>query len=60
MSQIKKCERCGKIVDVLYGKFEKGQAQNPEYSEISRQKVCETCADKLLAEKNWTYIRLVD
>ena len=60
MSQIKKCESCGKIVDVLYGKYQKGQDQTPDYSEISMQKICETCADKLLEEKNWGYTRLVD
>ena len=58
MSQIKKCENCGKIVDVLFGKYNKGN--NPDYSEIGMQKVCETCADKLLEEKNWAYSRLVD
>ena len=58
MSTEKKCETCGKIVDVLYGKFNKGE--NPDYSEIGARKVCETCADKLIESNYWAYVRLVD
>jgi hypothetical protein len=57
MSQIKKCDSCGKIVDVIFRKYNKG---DPEYSELAMQNVCEKCADKLIAEKNWAYSRLVD
>ena len=56
MSNKKKCENCGKVVEVLFGKFFKEDGS--EYTEPGMQKLCETCAEELVDGKDWVYAQL--